>query len=308
MSEIKRPYVGVSGVVSPEIESQLERIHMQSGLAEKGRLLALGVKAVHKTQFLDVENKYGTDWYPVGEEAFNGSLRHEYRSPVVLPVAQTYLDVEYVADRDYREAFVKRIVERGQPWLKGIQFDMLPWHNNDDMLGFLEHVKESTGLEVFLQAHGRAMEGLGPKGIIERLGNVASVIDYLLFDASHGTGTRLDVDALRPFIDEAYTQVDTSRTGIALAGGLNAEVVAEELPALVEAYPDLSWDAEGQLHPVDADGRRPLDIPQTEAYLRASSSLLPTPERDPHSVQRAVIDSELYWFGEIRRRAPFPHD
>ena len=66
MTEIKKSYVGVSGVTSPDTERELESINLKSGLAEKGRLLALGVKAVHKTQYLDIENKYGTEWYPVG--------------------------------------------------------------------------------------------------------------------------------------------------------------------------------------------------------------------------------------------------
>ena len=43
---IKQPYVGVSGVVSPEIQASLETIATEAGLAEKGRILALGVKAV----------------------------------------------------------------------------------------------------------------------------------------------------------------------------------------------------------------------------------------------------------------------
>lgn len=307
MTEFKKPYVGVSGVVSPEVERDLEKIHLKSGLAEKERLLALGVKAVHKTQFLDVENKYGRDWYPVGSEAFQASLRSDSRSPVVMPVAQMYLDVNHVADPAYRESFVARTVERGSPWLQGIQFDLLPWHNNDDMLPFIEHVKDSSELEILIQVHGHAMNELGPDGVMKRLGRTAARIDYLLFDSSHGTGTRLDVEALRPFIQSAYEYVDPRSTGIAIAGGLNAQVVTEDLPALVASYPDLSWDAEGQLHPERADGTRPLDIERTREYLLASSSLIPEPARDPYAIQRAILSTEMYWNGGLSRRPPFPH-
>lgn len=307
MTERIKPYVGVSGVVSPEMQQYIEHEHIKSGLAFRDRLLVLGVKAVHKTQFLDVENKYGTDWYPVGADTFRGALRHEFPSPVAKGVAQVYLDVDHVADADYRETFVRRIVERGQPWLQGLQFDRLPWHDNNDTLSFLEDVKESTGLEVFLQAHGPAMAELGPRGIAPRLGSAAAALDYLLFDASHGTGTRLDVEALRPFIDEAYQDFDTEHLGIAIAGGLNADVVREELPALVEQYPDLSWDAESQLHPENEAGRRPLDPETVAAYLRASADILPEPVTDSRSVERAVFDSEFYWFGGPRSHAPFPH-
>lgn len=270
---MKQPYVGVSGVVSPEIQSSLEDIATSVGLHEKGRLLALGVKAVHKTQFLDIENKYGTDWYPVGEESFTYALRHDNPNPNTIAVAQTYLDVEHVDSQEYREKFVKRIVKRGEPWLHAIQFDMLPWNTNHETLDFLEEVKDQ-GVEIFLQAHKNAMDELGPDGVVRLLGHYAHLIDYLLFDSSHGTGTRLDTTALSPFIAAAYDRLDVSQTGIALAGGLNGAVVREDLPELVEHYPNLSWDAEGQLHPTNQDGKRPLDLAVTEDYLRASSEIL----------------------------------
>jgi len=270
---MKQPYIGVSGVVSPEMQSSLEEIANTVGIHEKGRLLALGVKAVHKTQFLDIENKYGADWYPVGEESFKHALRHDNPNPNTIAVAQAYLDVEYVGNKDYREMFLKRIVERGRPWLQAIQFDMLPWDTNNETLDFLEKVKEQN-VEVFLQVHKNAMESLGPNGVIRRLGHYTNLIDYLLFDSSHGTGKRLDSSILSPFIATAYDSLDLSKTGIALAGGLNGQVVREDLPRLIEQYPNLSWDAEGQLHPMNKDCKRPLDLGVTEDYLRASSEIL----------------------------------
>lgn len=274
---IKQPYVGVSGVISPETQASLEDIATTVGLHEKGRLLALGVKAVHKTQFLDIENKYGADWYPVGEDAFKHALRHDNPNPNTIAVAQAYLDVEYVDSREYREKFLERIVKRGNPWLQAIQFDMLPWNTNYKTLDFLEKVKKQ-GVEIFLQAHKNAMEELGPDGVVRRLGHYAHLIDYLLFDSSHGTGKRLDTSALRPFVAAAYDGLDLSQTGIALAGGLNGAVVREDLPELVAQYPNLSWDAEGQLHPTNQYGKRPLNLALTEDYLRASSEILITPQ------------------------------
>jgi len=272
---IKQSYVGVSGVVSPEMQRTLEAITIECGLHDKGRLLALGVKAVHKTQYLDIENKYGREWYPVGGEAFHNALRHDEPSAHTLAVAQAYLDVDYVDSDAYRAEFLARIVERGQPWLQAIQFDLLPWHANKDTLEFLETVKEN-GVDVFLQAHKNAMAELGPQGVVRRLRQYSHCIDYLLFDSSHGTGQRLNTSALRPFIAEAYGTLDVSQTGIAIAGGLNGAVVREDLPELVAQFPNLSWDAEGQLHPTNEDGKRPLSIPVTEGYLRASSEILST--------------------------------
>lgn len=270
---IKQPYVGVSGVVNPEIEVALENMALEMGLAEKNRVLALGVKAVHKTQFLDTENKYGPDWYPVGEDSFKNALRHDHPNTDNIGVAQAYFDVEHVHDSEYRARFLSRIVQRGEPWLEAVQFDMLPWHSNGDMWGLLEDAKQ-YGVAVFLQAHGTAMSMLGPKNSVRILGQHAELIDYVLFDSSHGTGTRLDTSALEPFIAEAHEQFDLSRTGIAIAGGLHSEIVREDLPQLLSTYPSLSWDAEGQLHPMNVDGKQPLDLDVTKAYLKASSDVL----------------------------------
>lgn len=271
--KIKQPYVGVSGVTSPEIEASLESMAMECGLPDRNRILALGVKAVHKTQFLDVENKYGLDWYPVGEESFRHALRHDRTNLDTIGVAQAYFDVEYVNDGEYRARFLSRIIQRGEPWLEAVQFDMLPWHSNDEMWGFLDEVKQH-GLSVFLQAHGKAMSELGPRNTADIFGRHSELLDYVLFDSSHGTGTRLDASALEPFIAEAHERLDLSQTGIAIAGGLNSEIVREDLPQLVSVYPNLSWDAEGQLHPVNVSGKRPLALDVTSAYLRASSAVL----------------------------------
>ncbi len=272
-AEVKHPYVGVSGVISPEIEASLESMSIECGLPDRNRMLALGVKAVHKTQFLDVENKYGQDWYPVGEESFRNALRHNKLNPNTIAVAQAYFDVEHVRSSEYRAKFLSRIVQRGEPWLQAIQFDMLPWHSNNEMWGFLEEVKQNE-IAVFLQAHGDAMNTLGPRDSVCVLRQYAELLDYVLFDSSHGTGTRLDSSALEPFIAEAHEQIDLSQTGIAIAGGLNSEIVREDLPQLLSKYPNLSWDAEGQLHPVNEDGKRPLDLSVTKDYLKASSAIL----------------------------------
>jgi hypothetical protein len=273
--ERPQPYIGVSGVVTPEQQEQLEYLADSAGLWEGGRVLALGVKATHKTQFLDVENKYGPEWYPVGEPGFSEALRPKGNEEGrTIGVAQTYLDVNYVSDPDYREAFTARLAERGQPWLQAIQFDMLPWHNDITTLGFLEKVKEDYDIRIFLQCHKAAMDEQGPRGVIRRLGHFSAAIDYLLFDSSHGTGRRLDTEGLGHFLEQAYSSHELATTGMAIAGGLDARTVREALPAVVEEYPDISWDAEGRLHPVNHEGKRPLDIGLVREYLQASADIL----------------------------------
>ncbi len=52
MTERPKPYVGISGVVNPV--QQIELRGFAGDLQRSGRQLALGVKAVHKTQWLDI--------------------------------------------------------------------------------------------------------------------------------------------------------------------------------------------------------------------------------------------------------------
>lgn len=271
MTEIqKMPYIGVSGVVNTEQQAQLEAYADDLGLYDAGRKLALGVKATHKTQYMDTENQYGSDWYPVGEAGISDALTPSEGS---LRVAQVYLDVNYVGDEDYRREFIKRLRSRGAKWLQAVQFDMLPWHSNHDMWKFIDEVKD-TGLEVLLQVHKNAMEDLGPHDTAIRLGAYAYLLDYVLFDSSHGTGKRLDAESLVPFVDEAYSIVSSNYTGIAIAGGLNSHNVQHDLPKIVNKFPQISWDAEGQLHPVNDDSRRSLDLDITRDYIDASTTLL----------------------------------
>lgn len=272
-SERPKPYVGVSGVVSPEQQAQLNDIFTEAGLLQADRILALGVKAVHKTQFLDIENKYGSAWYPVGEEAFTGALAPHVADSHTMGVAQTYFDLEMITNPGYREFFGDRILRRGAPWIDGIQFDMLPWHEDAAMMPFLEKLKQKHDTKLLLQVHGHAMEALGPKGVTKLLGRHAAILDYILFDASHGKGERLDTARLLTFIEEAYSATPLDSVGIALAGGLNGRVVEEELPPVVEKFNDISWDAEGQLHSKSTNNEQPLDMAIVRDYLRVSAGV-----------------------------------
>lgn len=268
-----RPYVGISGFTAPAQQARLVSEAERLGLLEDRDLL-LGVKAVHKTQFLDVANKYGREWYPVGDE-FESVLEPSTVRAGTVNVAQIFLDETDQPDKQaYRTAFMDRVLARGCTWLDGVQFDMLDWHTDPSVPDFLAGLKADHGVGVYLQAHGPAMSALGPDGVATALAAMASCVDYVLFDASHGTGTRMDVAELGRFVAAGYATAELNHVGFAIAGGLNATAVAEDLPSVLSTYPDLSWDAEGALHPVQSDGTRPLDMALAGEYLSASAATL----------------------------------
>lgn len=281
-----QPYVGVSGVVKEthvepsglewhEWQHQFLQAHAErAGLYDAGRKLLLGVKATHKTQFEDKENKYGRDWYPVGEQEFEDAINPGLLNSQSYPVAQTFLEPKELDNPAYAHKFVSQIHWRGRKWLQAMQYDMLPWHEDETMLKFVDVTKRYFQTEVLLQVHGPAMRELGPSGVVKKLGAYAGSLDYILFDASHGTGKRLDVNALKPFLEEAYASDALSSVGIAVAGGLNADMVREELPVLLETYHDLSFDVEGQVHKVKNNGRRSLNMDEAKKYIDAAVEVL----------------------------------
>ncbi len=266
-TERPRPYIGVSGVVNPEQQAALGAAFDAQGF-DTSRVLALGVKATHKPQWLEKENKYGREWYPVGDELTHALARHESE----LHVAQVFLDLSLVQDNEYREHFMERIHRRGRAWLNAVQFDMLPIGRDPSLPDFIEKLKSKTGLTILLQAHSGMMESYNPEQLARVMSDFAA--DYVLLDSSHGKGVRLDTDRLRPYVEALYASDSLSSVGIGIAGGLNAEVVASDLPELVGDFPDISWDAEGQLHRPNEDNKRPVNLDDARDYLAASAEVL----------------------------------
>lgn len=260
-----RPYVGVSGVTRGYQCTVIHAIADSIGLVDERDVL-LGVKATHKTLMLGVENKYGADWYPVGEAIGRVPRVCSGMPAWVKPVAQVFM--EDSTDPAYRDEFTARLVDRCGPGLYGIQYDLLPWHEPDlidDLSGYLADVHDA-GYAVYLQVHRPAM-ALGPAEAARRFAVYVQYVDHVLFDSSHGTGQRLDTTRLGEFLD-AFSGFGV---GLGVAGGLGPDVPLADLLAM---YPNLSWDAEGNLHPPRPDGSRRLDLGRVEDYLRASTTLV----------------------------------
>lgn len=270
MTERMKPYIGVSGLVNPEQQADLQQLFKEHGLTER-RTLALGVKATHKTQYLNSENKYGTEWYPVGDKFTDALTQGD-----TFNVAQIYMESTLLDTQTYKEAFINRVSHRGKAWLHALQFDMLPWHTSPELFGFLERTKAETNLSIVLQAHQQSMEYYRPAELAYTLGKYAHILDYILLDSSHGKGVRLDTAKLTPYAEALFSADALSRVGIGIAGGLSGPVVGEELPEMTQTFPELSWDAEGQLHPVAADGTRPVSLFETNSYFAASAEVLRT--------------------------------
>lgn len=292
MSERPQPYVGVSGVVMYEniqpsglVVKEPQALFVQAyaekaGLFNTDRLLALGVKAVHQTQWDEVtmtrgKTTYGEEWYPVGAAGIRDILTPATKHDKSLGVMQMYFDKRMVHDEGYRDLFMARTAFRSRKWVDAVQFDSYPWHEDERLFRSLDFARNAlAGMTTILQCHEYAMDALKEKGTAKMLGRYADVIDYVLFDASHGTGKTMDVEALDRFLETAYENDALDQVGFGVAGGLDAKTVEEKLPYLLEKYPDLSWDAEGKLHPINNAGKRPLQMDIVKKYLRSSVTVI----------------------------------
>jgi len=245
----KLPYVGISGVIRRRQQRSLELLWDAERTSDYK--LALGVKAVHQSQWLDenyVRNgRGGPWWYPVGEQAFHSALAPSGES---YGVAQMYIDPkEQANDSSYPQAFVDRVIKRGGWWLNALQFDVLPYDTTDPKIWseLFAHIHE-RGKDVIVQCHRRAMSE-GPAIAIEKLKPLGP-IDYILFDSSHGLGIEMDPEVLLPFLDRAANDpaLRANHTMLGVAGGLDDKMVAKHIPRILSEFPGTSWDAEGRLH------------------------------------------------------------
>lgn len=272
MIDRPKPYVGVSGVVNTCQQRELRKLSETFG---GERTLALGVKATEKTQWMDIENKYGSDWYPVGTDIL-GSVTASGQIEGELRVAQVFMNVGSEVSKetaDYESKFISQLMGRTAHWLNAIQFDMLAWDKGAYVKLFEEIKERDSDVQILLQCQKPLMEEYGPKGIIEELKPYREVVDHILFDASHGTGTRLDAAKHRPFVEEAS---QLPWMGIGIAGGLNGSVVREELGEIMAEYPFLNLDAEGQLHKNQCENNRKLNMNSVKEYFEAIQDITDT--------------------------------
>ena len=269
-----RPYVGVSGVVNPEQQTELTN-HSYDELTSVGRKLALGIKANHRTQYDAMSDPHGELWYPVGDAITTAvDARRE-----TMIIAQVALRTDLVAiDETYADRFMETIVDRTSDYLDAIQVDMCKYEKDPIAFGRIIRAMSRTGMQKILQCHVQA--GGSPQKAIDSIKTLSDgyEINYLLFDASHGDGRAINADRVLPYLDAAYSDKDFhhSLINFGVAGGLDATTVGTTINKLLQYHNDISWDAEARLHtPILKGSDGSLDIDTTKKYLSASTGILP---------------------------------
>lgn len=159
------------------------------------------------------------------------------------------------------DALLKELItvtNLGGPNLDGLQLNMT-WPEPNVLQ---QYRSQFPRLQIVLQVGRQSFEEIlqDPMLLVNRLREYRNLIDNVLLDKSEGLGRTLDVPRLLSYMERIYS-ADLAM-GIVIAGGLSAETLWLIKP-LVELFPELSIDAEGQLR-TSGDT---LDIKRCRAYL-----------------------------------------
>lgn len=245
------PYIGITDFTN---FGQVDRMigvfnsHKRPGGA---RRLHVGVMMSHKTLY-GLETRF-TKIFPVKE-----TIAKIFSSDEVM-------NCLHYADYDHHSGIISDLTKAiwsGGIGINALQLDMT-WPQPGD-IAQATHASRKK-LEVILQVGKKAIElcNNDPKEVVERLRDYEGVIHYVLLDKSMGHGHSMDAHGLIPFacaIRENFPEL-----GLAVAGGLGPDSM-ELVQPLLDAFPDISFDAEGKLRP-SGSIMDPVDWDMAAAYL-----------------------------------------
>ncbi|MES2985964.1 MAG: hypothetical protein V4686_02450 [Patescibacteria group bacterium] len=251
------PYIGITDFMNYEQVERMLAVFEANKKPGQNRRLHVGVMMSYKTL-----NKTETKW----SKAFpaNDDIRHIFQSSETMNCLH-YADYEGV---DVWRNLAKAI-EFGGYLIDALQLDMV-W---PDPVAISTAVHTSRKFpEVILQIGKNAMEEAGndPAQVVERLQDYNGIIHHVLLDKSMGRGLGMDAVGLLPYaraIRDAYPDL-----GLAVAGGLGPNTMGLVKP-LLEEFPHISIDAQGQLRP-SGNALDPIDWDMAEKYIVNALALL----------------------------------
>lgn len=248
-----RPYVGITGFMKMrEVESAVESATEANLFVHRD--LMVGVLVSKKT----LSGYEGSD--PSDPKQF--PLLHRVQE--IFIHQQGVLNLVHYNSREGNLYDQLSRLRSHVPNMQGVQIN-IAWPNPLTLKRF---ASGSTDLTIVLQIGRQAMTDIKGKTdvLVKRLSAYAESVDVVLFDPSGGLGIAYDFSEAVTVLSALVASELPMRWGI--AGGLGAHTVADLRP-LLEIYPDLSWDAQGQLR--DSDGN--LDLDYCHDYLSNSARL-----------------------------------
>ena len=221
--ERPQPYIGISGVAHHEQHVALFDVALRERIDNLGYFMMVGIQATGKTQILDIENKRGQMWHPVGDSIADAAASED--SGLTKPYVHCFFDGEAELVQG-----IASVMRRTRHYIRGLQINGLAWVK-EDFEPILSNFKEQyPDQSIILQAGNITLNRHSPKEVAEKLKYMPA--DYVLLDPSGGWGREMDVDRMRDYVDEIYQQ--QIPMGVAVSGGLEANNVEELFGPLAE--------------------------------------------------------------------------
>ncbi|MBI2588071.1 hypothetical protein HYW30_02105 [Candidatus Azambacteria bacterium] len=241
------PYVGITGFTKPQEVRAVLEVLPESPL----RKLMVGVLASWKSlRGIPLKPKWQKQ-FPQPESI-----------PALFPADPRTINLVHYSTEEGRESSVLadmfKIHELAGPNFHGFQLNVA-WPQINQMDDY--RVAMGWNYRIVLQLGQKAVEAVDgtAQGVADMLYHYAGNIDAILLDPSGGLGKPFDTARAREFLaaiaDRGWD------IGLGVAGGLGPETLRLVEP-LLEEFPDLSIDAQGQLRTPEDD----LDVDKTKLY------------------------------------------
>lgn len=250
-------FIGITDFFLPEQVAamlQIAQKHQQSG--ELTRKVGVGVMMSHKT--LNGLPSRFPGAFPERKEI----------AKIFRPDPRLFNVLHYT---DYKEqAFYNSLchaVDWSGPFLQALQLDMT-WPSKQ----ILRNLRANhSRLKLILQVGVKAFEAIhdNPDQLVQKIDTYGNDLDYVLLDKSMGQGKALDANFLIPFL-EILTEKRPD-LGLVVGGGLGPDTLSLLKP-LIQRFPQISWDAEGQLR-TSRDLKDPIEWNRARQYLNKSFQL-----------------------------------
>ncbi len=248
-----KPYIGVTGVTTPEQALELVEIIGSLGLPRSRKLMIGALMSYRGLSRGELANPSQYIFPDQIDEVFPDDNR-------------VFNLVHYNSRAEGLYSQIRDVVSR-VTYADGVQLN-IAWPEPKQLTRLRSRAYTAVVLQISMAAY-RMVAGR-PSQLVAALQPYYGLVDCILVDPSGGTGRRFDRAWSEDIIGELVKGYLPMRLGI--AGGLGPDNLDCLVP-LLRIYPDLSWDAQARLR----NDKDQLDVGRCRAYLEASIELVRWP-------------------------------
>lgn len=258
MNNSPSPYIGITDFMTQEQVKNMLAVFLAHRSPDSKRKLHVGVMMSYKTL-----NGIPTKWT-------NAFPKNEDIHKIFLDDPNIF-NVLHYADYDGIDVLnnLVQATNFGIGMIDALQLDMV-WPDPT----FVKEYRELwPQVQIIIQGNTKALELVDNDidRFVVRLKEYEHSIDYVLLDKSMGKGLGMDAVGLAPLAQ--VIQDELPHLGLAAAGGLGPDTMHLVQP-LVELFPGISIDAQGQLRSAGRTALDPIEWDRAEKYLIESLKIL----------------------------------